>query len=313
MDQIAQKRLYQIYGHLKTSTCSLNRNECNGGSNKHSSEYSLQDQVAIITGSGQGIGEATAYLFSREGARIVITDLDGTKAKKVVDEIRSKGGEAIAVVGDITDPSFPEKLVKETISAFGKLNILVNNAGYTWDGMIHKMTDKQWEAMLTVHNTAPFRLIRAAAPYMREASKNEIEKGGKSEPRCIINVSSTSGLHGNIGQANYSTAKLGIVGLTKTVAKEWGPFGVRCNAIAFGFIDTRLTRAKEQGVFIEVEGKKVPLGIPQQNLSGNREKSIPLARIGNVDEAAGSILLLASPLSSYITGHCLEVTGGAGI
>jgi len=273
----------------------------------------LKDQVAIITGAGQGIGCAAALLFAKEGASVVVSDLDGAKAKSVVEDITKNGGKAIAVVGDVTDPAFPDRIVKETISAFGKLNIIVNNAGYTWDGMLHKITDKQWEAMLAVHNTAPFRLIRAAAPYMRDAAKEEMDKGGKAQPRCVINVSSTSGLHGNIGQANYSTAKLGIVGLTKTVAKEWGAFGIRCNAIAFGMIDTRLTRSKESGAFIEVEGKKVPLGIPSQNLKDGREKFIPLQRAGTAEEAAGGILLLASPFANYITGHCLEVTGGAGI
>jgi len=175
------------------------------------------------------------------------------------------------------------------------------------------MTDAQWEAMLKVHNTAPFRVIRAAAPYMREVAKKEIqEKGTTLEPRCIINISSTSGLHGNPGQANYSTAKLGVVGLTKTIAKEWGQFNIRCNAIAFGFINTRLTQSKTKGAFIQVEGKQVKLGIPE---AGQKDMtaSIPLRRAGDVEEAAGSILLLASPHANYITGHTLEVTGGMGI
>lgn len=274
----------------------------------------LQDQVAIITGSGQGIGAATALLFSKEGAKVVVTDLDAAKSNSVAEEIKFNGGQAVSVAGDITDPAFPEKLVKAAIDAFGKINILVNNAGYTWDGMLHTMTDVQWEAMLKVHNTAPFRLIRAVAPYMREVAKKELqEKGATQEPRCIINVSSTSGLHGNAGQANYATAKLGVVGLTKTVAKEWGPFNIRCNAVAFGLINTRLTQSKNNGAFIQVEGKQIKLGIPEG--AGQKELSapIPLKRPGNVDEAAGSILMLASPYASYITGHTLEVTGGLGI
>jgi len=204
-----------------------------------------------------------------------------------------------------------KKLIDQTIKAFGKINIIVNNAGYTWDGMIHKMTDKQWSAILECHNTAPFRMIRAAAPYMRELGKTEKEKGLPLQPRCIINISSTSGLHGNAGQINYSTAKAGIVGLTKTVAKEWGPFGVRCNAIAFGWIDTRLTREKTETAVIEVDGSKVNLGMPigtKRNFQG-----IPLQREGYPEEAASAVLFLASPLASYITGHCLEVTGGSGI
>ncbi|ELR16006.1 shortchain dehydrogenase/reductase SDR, putative [Acanthamoeba castellanii str. Neff] len=274
----------------------------------------LKGQVAIVTGSGQGIGEATAHLFAAEGAKVVVTDLDKAKSDKVAADIKAKGGEAISVAGDVTDPKFPEHIIKATIDAFGRLDILVNNAGYTWDGIAHRMTDKQWEAMLLVHNTAPFRLIRAAAPYMRDAAKQEIETSGKAAPRSIINVSSTSGLHGNTGQANYATAKAGILGLTKTIAKEWGAFNIRCNAVAFGWINTRLTAAKGQENFIEVEGKKVALGIPGATNSAEAvAKTVPLARPGNVDDAAGSVLLLASPHASYITGHCLEVTGGAGI
>lgn len=275
----------------------------------------LQGQVAIITGSGQGIGEAAAKLFAKEGAKVVVTDLDAAKANAVVSAIKSAGGSAISVPGDVTDPAYPEKLIKETINAFGKINIIVNNAGYTWDGVIHTMTDQQWDAMLKVHNTAPFRIIRAAAPYLRDAAKKELqEKGATQEPRVIINVSSTSGLHGNPGQANYSTAKLGIVGLTKTIAKEWGAFNIRSNAVAFGYINTRLTQAKSDGASIEVDGKTVKLGVPQpMNSSPERLNVIPLRRPGTVDEAAGSLLLLASPYASYINGHCLEVTGGLGI
>lgn len=276
----------------------------------------LEGQVAIITGSGQGIGAATAKLFAQQGAKVVVTDLDAAKSEKIVAEIKAEGGVAISVPGDVTAVEFPDRLIKETINAFGKINIIVNNAGYTWDGIMHKMTDKQWEAMLLVHNTAPFRIIRAASPYMRDAAKDELEKKGAAESRCIINISSTSGLHGNAGQANYSTAKAGICGFTKTLAKEWGAFGIRCNAVAFGWIDTRLTKErdpKEGGEEIEIDGQKVKLGIPKNARPGNAEAFIPLRRKGTPEEAAGSLLLLASPYAGYITGHTLEVTGGAGI
>lgn len=275
----------------------------------------LSGQVAIITGSGQGIGAAAAKLFAKEGAKVVVTDLDAAKANAVVDEIKKDGGDAIAIPGDVTDAAYPDKLIQGTISAYGKINVIVNNAGYTWDGMLHTMPDAQWEAMLKVHNTAPFRIVRAAAPHMREVAKKELqEKGAPQEPRCIINISSTSGLHGNAGQANYATAKLGVVGLTKTICKEWGPFGIRCNAIAFGFIHTRLTQAKSQESTIKVDGKTVQLGMPA-NLANAKERldHIPLRRGGTPEEAAGSILLLASPHASFISGHCLEVTGGMGI
>ncbi len=269
----------------------------------------LDNQVAIITGAGRGIGAAAAHLFAEHGAKVVVCDLDAGPAEETAAAIRSAGGEAMVVVGDVTDPAFPEEIMSKTIAAYGKLNILVNNAGYTWDGMLHKMSDRQFQAMLDVHNLAPFRLIRAAAPHMREVAKAEKAAGKTPEPRCIINISSTSGVNGNIGQANYSTAKSGIIGLTKTVAKEWGPFGIRCNAIAFGYIDTRLTRDQESGEKIVVAGEEVQLGIPG-HMKGMITMLIPLGRAGTPAEAAGAILLMASPLASYITGQMLMVTGG---
>ncbi len=199
----------------------------------------------------------------------------------------------------------------------GRINIIVNNAGYTWDGVIHKMTDKQWDTILAVHNTAPFRLVRTAAPYFRV-------KDGQS--RCIINISSTSGLHGNAGQANYAVAKAGVTGLTKTIAKEWGPqFGVRANTVAFGHILTRLTAAKEEGAYVTTpDGEKVALGIPGQQIQARKGgdggdggdtayKDIPLGRPGTATEAAKSILAVASPLFSYVNGQTISVTGGRNI
>lgn len=272
----------------------------------------FQDQVAIVTGAGRGIGAAAAKLFAQYGASVVVNDLDAAPCEEVVAEIKAAGGEATAVPGSVTDPQFPDHLMQAAMGAYGKINILVNNAGFTWDGMLHKMSDEQWQAVLDIHATAPFRLIRAAAPYMREAAKAEKEAGGPVEPRCIVNVSSTSGLHGNVGQINYATGKMGIVGLTKTVAKEWGAFGVRCNAVAFGFIDTRMTQAKEKGETIAIGDKEVAIGIPNQ-MRQMAPMLIPLGRPGTPEEAAGGILLLASPLAAYITGHTLEVTGGSGI
>jgi len=272
----------------------------------------FENQVVVITGAGRGIGAAAAKMFAEEGARVVVNDLDPEPANAVVTEIKQAGGEAVAFAGDVTAPDFPARLLLAAIEAYGKINVLVNNAGFTWDGMSHKMTDEQWDAVLTVHVTAPFRLIRAAAPYMREPAKAEKKAGGPMEPRCIINVSSTSGLHGNIGQANYATAKMGVIGLTKTIAKEWGAFGIRCNTVAFGFTDTRLTQSKEKGATIEVGGQEVALGIPDQ-VRQMAPMRIPLGRAATPEEAAGGIVLMASPLASYITGHTLEVTGGAGI
>lgn len=270
------------------------------------------NQVVVITGAGRGIGAAAAKLFAEAGAQVVVNDLNPEPANSVVAEITQAGGQAIAAPGDVTAPGFPEEILRTAVDTYGKINVLVNNAGYTWDGMSHKMMDEQWEAILGVHITAPFRMIRAAAPYMREPAKAEMKAGGLLEPRCIINVSSTSGLHGNIGQANYASAKMGVVGLTKTIAKEWGAFGIRCNTVAFGLVDTRLTRAKEDGATIEIGGQEVALGIPAQ-MRQMGPVGIPLGRAATPEEAAGGILLMASPLAAYITGHTLEVTGGAGI
>lgn len=269
-------------------------------------------QVVVVTGSGRGIGAAAAKLFAQYGAQVVVNDLNPEPAEAVAAEIKVLGGQAIAIAGDVTAPHFPEQLLEKTVAEYGKINVFVNNAGFTWDGMLHKMSDEQWQKMLDVHATAPFRFIRALTPYMRDKAKEEQAAGRKPEPRCIINVSSTSGLHGNVGQANYATAKMGIVGLTKTVAKEWGSFGIRCNAVAFGLIDTRLTQSKNKGETVAVEGQEVALGIPD-SLREMAKLLIPLGRVGTPEEAAGGIVLMASPLASYITGHTLEVTGGAGI
>ncbi|KAK4889437.1 hypothetical protein LTR17_009533 [Elasticomyces elasticus] len=269
----------------------------------------LAGQVAIVTGSGQGIGAETARLFANEGAKVVISDIDAVKAKKVADEINSAGGSALAVPGDMLDDKYLGDLVKKTAEfGNGKIHIIVNNAGYTWDGVIHKTTDKQWDTIIALHNTQPFKLVRNAAPYFR------VKDG---EPRSIVNISSTSGLHGNAGQANYALAKAGVVGLTKTIAKEWGPsFGVRANTVAFGYIMTRLTAAKEEGAFVTTpDGEKVALGIPQAQKAGREEgaaafKDIPLGRPGTATEAASAILAVVSPLFSYVSGQTLSVTGG---
>ncbi|KAK3807112.1 MAG: hypothetical protein JOS17DRAFT_780932 [Linnemannia elongata] len=295
MSAIAANRVSVIMNHLSSSA-------------SHPAGL-LAGQVAIVTGAGQGIGGATALLFAKEGASVVVSDLDDNKGKDIANQIIQAGGKAIVVSGDVTDLTFPERLIEETVKAFGKINIIVNNAGFTFDGMLHKTTDKQFQLMLEVHNAAPFRIIRAAAKYMR------LKDG---EPRSIVNVSSTSGLHGNVGQANYATAKAGIIGLTKTVAKEWGPLGVRCNTVAFGYVDTRLTRAKENGETMVVDGQKIALGIPMGAKKEAPPPAVvfadtPLKRAGQVEEAAGSILLLCSPFASYVTGHTLEVTGGKGI
>jgi 3-oxoacyl-[acyl-carrier protein] reductase len=271
-------------------------------------EKMLKDRVAIITGSGRGIGRAAALLFAQEGAKVVVSDMDVKPAQEVADEIKAAGGESIAFPGDVTSPSFAENIVSKAVQTWGGLHILVNNAGYTWDAVLHKMADEQWEAMLAVHLTGPFRLIRAASPYFRDAAKQE-KTAGKVVNRKIINVSSVAGTRGNAGQANYASAKAGIVGLARALAKEWGSLNVQANAVAYGWIDTRLTKEKEAGQTLDRDGKPVAIGIPAA-MRNVMAMIIPMGRAGTPEEAAGPILFLASPLSDYVSGQCLEVTGG---
>jgi len=269
----------------------------------------LEDKVAIITGAGRGIGRACAELFAAHGARVVLSDIDAEPAREAAEKIKADGGDALAVAGDVTEPEFAPRLIGAALDGYGRIDSIVNNAGYTWDGTIHKMTDGQWQAMLDVHLTAPFRIIRAASHYLRETAKREKEEGGRASARKIVNVSSTTGTRGNAGQANYAAGKAGIVGVTKTLAKEWGRFNIQVNAVAFGFIETRLTQAKEAGASLARESADISLGIPQ----ANREvafRMIPLGRGGTPEEAAGPVLFLSSPLGDYVSGQVLEVTGG---
>ncbi|MEO8952942.1 MAG: SDR family NAD(P)-dependent oxidoreductase [Ktedonobacteraceae bacterium] len=272
----------------------------------------LDGKVAIITGSGRGIGSAAARLFAAEGAAVVVSDLDPNPAEETAGAIRNVGGKAIVVAGDVTSEAFPAQLINATLENFGGIDIIVNNAGYTWDGVIHKMTDKQWYAMMDVHTTAPFRILREAATFIREAARKEIAANGHANPRKVVNVSSVSGVYGNAGQVNYSTAKAGITGLTKTLAKEWGQFNVQVNCVCYGFIETRLTAAKESAEKVERDGEEIALGVPSQ-MRQMAPMLIPLGRPGTPEEAAGPMLFLASPLSNYVSGHILEITGGRAI
>ena len=265
----------------------------------------LDDKVAIVTGSARGIGRATAELLSAQGAKVVINDLDGDVAQQTASEI---AGETAVFGGDLTKGDAPEKLVQTAIDAWGRLDIIVNNAGYTLDAPIHKLSDDWWDRMLDIHLKVPFQVIRAAAPHLREPAKKEREEGVEVF-RKIVNVSSTSGMFGNAGQANYAAGKLGVVGLTKTIAKEWGQFKVNCNAVAFGFIETRLTASKDDENTMEIDGQKVQLGIPEQ-LAQMGKMLIPLGRAGTPEEAAGGIFFLCSPWSNYVHGQVLNVTGG---
>ncbi|HYP26205.1 MAG TPA: SDR family oxidoreductase [Blastocatellia bacterium] len=272
-------------------------------------EKLLQGKTAIITGSGRGIGRASAELFARHGARVVLSDLDPEPLEQAAGAISEAGGEALAIQGDVTDGGFPDRLIEATLEKFRGIDIIVNNAGYTWDAVIHKMSDEQWEAILAVHLTAPFRLIRAASSFLRAAARREKTERGEALPRKIVNVSSTSGTRGNAGQANYSSGKAGVIGLTKTLAKEWGQFNIQVNAVAFGRIDTRLTQPKEREEKIRRGDSEIALGIPSERLE-RTTPLIPLGRAGTIEEAAGAILFFASPFSNYVSGQVLEVAGG---
>jgi 3-oxoacyl-[acyl-carrier protein] reductase len=265
----------------------------------------LDGKAAIVTGSARGIGRATAELLVAQGAQVLINDLDGDIAEQASGEI---AGETAVFAGDLTKPGVPDQLVQKAVDSFGKLDIIVNNAGYTLDAPIHKMTDEHFQAMIDIHTVVPFRVIRAAAPHLREPAKKEREEG-KEVFRKIVNVSSTSGTFGNAGQANYSAGKAAVVGLTKTVAKEWGQFKVNVNAVAFGFIDTRLTQAKVDENTMEKDGEKIQLGIPEQ-MRGMASMLIPLGRPATPEEAAGGVFFLCTPWSNYVHGQTLHITGG---
>jgi 3-oxoacyl-[acyl-carrier protein] reductase len=265
----------------------------------------LDDKVAIVTGSARGIGRATAELLSEHGAKVLINDLDTDVAEQTAAEI---AGETVVYGGDLTKGDAPDQLIQTAIDAWGKIDIIVNNAGYTLDAPIHKMSDDWWTRMLDIHVTVPFKVIRAAAPHLREPAKKEREEG-REVFRKIVNVSSISGTMGNAGQANYSAGKNAVVGLTKTLAKEWGQFKINVNAVAFGYIETRLTASKDESNLMEIDGEKVQLGIPDQ-MRGMASMLIPLGRPGTPEEAAGGVFFLCSPWSNYVHGQTLNITGG---
>jgi 3-oxoacyl-[acyl-carrier protein] reductase len=265
----------------------------------------LDEKVAIVTGSARGIGRATAELLAEQGAKVLINDLDADVAQQTANEI---AGDALVFAGDLTKPGIPDQLVERVVAEWGRVDILVNNAGYTLDAPIHKMSDDWYQKMLDIHTVVPFRMCRAVAPHMREPAKAE-QAEGREVFRKIVNVTSISGSMGNAGQANYSSGKSAVIGLTKTLAKEWGQFKINVNAVAFGFIETRLTAAKDEEGLVDIGGEKVQLGIPEQ-LRGMASILIPLGRSGTTEEAAGGIFLLCTPWANYIHGQVLNVTGG---
>lgn len=268
----------------------------------------LEGKIALITGSGRGIGRAIALKLASEGARIVVNDLDAEPAAETVQAIRDAGGDAVSCVGSVTATDFADRLVGTAVNEYKGLDIIVNNAGYTWDNVVQKMTDEQWYAMLDCHLTAPFRILRAAQPVIRAMRKAELEKGQRVV-RKVVNISSIAGLFGNAGQINYSAAKAGIVGMTQTLAKEWGRMNVTVNCIAYGLIKTRLTGNAADNATANIDGREIKVGV-NPDLMAMMERSIPLGRSGTPDEAAGAVYLMCIPESDYVSGQTLMCSGG---
>ncbi len=269
----------------------------------------LEGKVALVTGSGRGIGREIALKLAADGARIVVNDMDSDTAMQTVEDLRKLGTSAVACIGSVTEADFGNRIVKTALDEFGAVDIIVNNAGYTWDNVIQRMTDEQWYAMIDVHMTAPFRILRAAADHLRSTAKREAEMG-QEVFRKVVNVSSTSGVMGNAGQANYSSAKAGIIGLTKAMCKEWGRYKVNVNSVAYGLIKTRLTDAVAgEGATVHIAGNDIKVGVSAA-LMKNIEANIPVGRAGTPQEAAGAVYLMCIPESNYVSGQVLICGGG---
>lgn len=270
----------------------------------------LSERVAIVTGAGRGVGEATARMLAGDGAKVVVNDLDADVAEATVAEIRDAGGEAIAVAGSVTDPEFPDHLIDSALGAYGGIDIVVNNAGYIWNGAMHNHSDEQFQAMLDVHITAPFKILRAWAPWLRQTAKAEAEAGA-SRCRKAVNISSVSGTQGGATQIAYSAGKAGVIGVTKTLAKEWGRYNVTVNCVAFGPIDTRLTqRYENEPPTIEVGGRSHRVGLSSAQVD-MMEATSPLGRTGAPSDGAGAVYLFCIPESDFVTGEVLTCSGGA--
>ncbi|MFR9778264.1 SDR family NAD(P)-dependent oxidoreductase [Micromonospora sp. MS34] len=270
----------------------------------------LDGKVAIVSGSGRGIGREIARKLAAEGAAVVVNDLDEEPAAQTVADIEAAGGRAVACVGSVTDGGFADRFVGTAVDRLGGLDIIVNNAGYTWDTVIQKMTDEQWDAILDVHLKAPFRILRAAQPVISAAVRQARTAGGPVPVRKVVNISSVAGLHGNAGQVNYAAAKAGVTGLTRALAKEWGRYQVTVNTVAFGLIRTRLTEATATAdSTIDVQGRQIKVGV-NPDLLAAAETMIPLNRAGTPSDAAGAVYLLTIPESDYVTGQTLVCDGG---
>ena len=270
--------------------------------------FTLEGKTALVTGAGRGIGRAIARRLVAAGARVMINDLDEAMLLESEAEL-AHPGRVKHVTGDLTDPMVPERIVHTTVEEFDSIDIIVNNAGYSWDNVIQKTTDEQFQAMLEIHLVTPFRILRAASTYIRESAKKEIANGQRVM-RKVVNITSIAGTDGNPGQAGYSSGKAGIIGLTKTMAKEWGRYNVNVNAVGFGLIGTRLVQPLTDATAnMEMHGHQIRLGV-QPSLLDSVKTACPLGRVGTPDEAAGAVLFFCSPLSDYVTGEVLICGGG---
>jgi 3-oxoacyl-[acyl-carrier protein] reductase len=271
--------------------------------------FSLRGKAALVTGSGRGIGRAIALRLAEAGASVMVNDIDPAPLKETCALVEAAGGVAKSMAGDLTSPEFPQQLVDATVAGLGSIDIIVNNAGYSWDNVIQKMTDEQFQAMLDIHLVAPFRILRAASGWIREAAKRENAEG-RLVMRKVVNISSVSGTNGNAGQAGYGAGKAGINGITKTLAKEWGRYNVNVNSVAFGSIDTRMLKSmQDPDSVIERKGKQIRIGI-QPEFRETIKAYCALGRLGSPEEAAGAVLFFCSPLSDYVSGEILTVSGG---
>lgn len=270
--------------------------------------FTLEGKTALVTGAGRGIGRAIARRLVAAGAKVMINDLDETMLLESEAEL-ARPGRVRHVTGDLTDPMVPERIVHTTVAEFDSIDIIVNNAGYSWDNVIQKTTDEQFQAMLEIHLVTPFRILRAASTYIRETAKKEIANGQRVM-RKVVNITSIAGTDGNPGQVGYSSGKAGIIGLTKTMAKEWGRYNVNVNAVGFGLIGTRLVQPlTDAKANMEMHGHQIRLGV-QPSLLDSVKTACPLGRLGTPEEAAGAVLFFCSPLSDYVTGEVLICGGG---
>jgi len=244
-------------------------------------ETMLKDQVALVTGAGRGIGRAIALALARHGADLIISDILPDLASSTADEVKTLGRKFLAVACDVSKFEDCQHMINAGRDAFGKIDILVNNAGITRDNLIMRMSEEEWDAVLSVNLKSVFNCCKAGSRLMLK------QKWGR-----IINISSVVGLMGNAGQTNYAASKAGIIGLTKSLAKEFASRNITVNAVAPGFIKTKMTEVLKQ------EAREALI------------KMIPLGRLGEPEDVANAVLFLASPLASYITGQVLTVDGG---